>query len=50
MIGRPFVYALAVAGSKGVSHCIDLLRKDLEMAMALTGRKSMAEVDKSVLW
>jgi 4-hydroxymandelate oxidase len=50
MIGRPFVYALAVAGSEGVSHCIDLLRKDLEMAMALTGRKSMAEIDRSVIW
>lgn len=50
MIGRPYVYALAVGGPEGVAHCIELLRKDLVMAMALTGRASISEIDKSLIW
>ena len=44
-IGRPYVYALAADGSEGVTHFIDLLRKDFRMAMALTGRASITEID-----
>ena len=50
MIGRPYVYALAVGGSEGVTHCIELLRKDFVTAMALTGRTSTSEIDKSLIW
>jgi 4-hydroxymandelate oxidase len=50
VIGRPYVYALAVAGEMGVAHCVKLLRKELEMAMALTGRVSVNEIDKSLIW
>jgi 4-hydroxymandelate oxidase len=50
MIGRPYVYALSVAGAEGVTHCINLLRADTEMALALTGRASIGEVDRSLLW
>jgi len=50
MIGRPYVYALAVAGSDGVRHCVELLRREFEMAMALTGRTSISEIDRSIIW
>lgn len=50
MIGRPYVYALAVAGAEGVSHCVGLLRRELETAMALTGRASVQEIDRSLIW
>ena len=50
MIGRPYVYALAVGGSDGVRHCVELLRRELEMAMALTGRVSISEIDRSLIW
>jgi 4-hydroxymandelate oxidase len=50
MIGRPYVYALAVAGSDGVRHCVELLRREFEMAMALTGRTSISEIDRSLIW
>jgi 4-hydroxymandelate oxidase len=50
LIGRPYVYALAVAGAAGVAHCVNLLRRELEMAMALTGRASIAEIDRSLIW
>jgi len=50
LIGRPYVYALAVGGAAGVAHCVSLLRRDLEMAMALTGRASISEIDRTLIW
>jgi 4-hydroxymandelate oxidase len=49
-IGRPYVYGLAVGGAQGVERVISILRDELERAMALTGRRSIAEIDASVLW
>src|SRR6478609_10824015 len=49
-IGRPYVYGLAVGGAKGVERVISILRDELERAMALTGKRSIAEIDASVLW
>jgi len=49
-IGRPYVYGLAIAGAKGVERVISILRDEFERAMALTGRRSIAEIDSSVLW
>jgi 4-hydroxymandelate oxidase len=50
LIGRPYVYGLAVAGPEGVAHVVTILRRELEMAMALTGRTTLAAIDRSVLW
>ena len=49
-IGRPYIYGLAVNGAAGVSRVVEILRTELEMAMALTGRTSIAAIDRSVLW
>ncbi|HMC30647.1 MAG TPA: alpha-hydroxy acid oxidase, partial [Candidatus Angelobacter sp.] len=49
-IGRPYVYGLAAGGAQGVERVITILRGELERAMALTGRRSIAEIDRSVLW
>jgi 4-hydroxymandelate oxidase len=49
-IGRPYVYGLAVGGARGVERVISILRDELERAMALTGRRSIAEIDSTVLW
>lgn len=38
LIGRPYIWGLAVAGALGVAHVLRLLRDELELAMALTGR------------
>jgi 4-hydroxymandelate oxidase len=48
-IGRPYVYGLAAGGAKGVERVILILRDELERAMALTGRRSIAEINASVL-
>lgn len=50
MIGRPTLYGLASAGPEGVARVIEILRREFEMAMALTGRTSISEIDRSVLW
>lgn len=50
LIGRPYVFALAVGGAAGVTHCVDLLRREVEVGMALTGRSSIAEIDHTLIW
>lgn len=50
LIGRPYLHGLAVGGSAGVSRVIDILRDELEQAMALTGRTRLAGIDRGVLW
>lgn len=50
LIGRPYLYGLAVAGEAGVAKVVDILRRELAIAMALTGRKNIASIDRSVLW
>jgi 4-hydroxymandelate oxidase len=50
MIGRPFLYGLGVAGADGVERVVTILRQELEIGMALTGRSSLAALDRSVLW
>lgn len=44
MIGRPIVYGLAVNGAMGVAHVLRLLRDEFEIAMALTGCRSVDEI------
>jgi 4-hydroxymandelate oxidase len=50
LIGRPYLYGLALAGADGVARAVRILRTELEMAMALTGRPSLRDIDRSVLW
>jgi 4-hydroxymandelate oxidase len=49
-IGRPYVYGLAAGGAQGVERVISILRSEFERAMALTGRRSIAEINASVLY
>lgn len=50
LIGRPYVYGLAVAGAEGVADVIGILRRELEQAMALMGRATLGQLDRSALW
>ncbi|MFA7595924.1 MAG: alpha-hydroxy acid oxidase [Novosphingobium sp.] len=49
LIGRPYVYGLAAAGAPGVAHVIRILRAELELAMALSGFRDIASIDRSAL-
>ena len=50
MVGRPYVYGLANAGAVGVAHVLRLLRDELEVAMALCGCATLAEVSSKVIF
>ena len=50
LIGRPYLYGLAVGGADGVARVVNILRREFEMAMALTGRTSIGQIDRTVIW
>jgi 4-hydroxymandelate oxidase len=50
LIGRPYLFGLAAQGADGVAGVVRILRRELEMSMALAGRRSLTEIDRSVLW
>ncbi|MBI4261049.1 MAG: alpha-hydroxy-acid oxidizing protein [Actinobacteria bacterium] len=45
LVGRPVLWGLAVAGEAGVRHVLDLLRAELDVAMAIAGCRAVGEVD-----
>jgi L-lactate dehydrogenase (cytochrome) len=47
MIGRPYMYGLAAKGRPGVTEALDLLRNEIDLALALTGNTSLAALDRS---
>ncbi|MBA3342365.1 MAG: alpha-hydroxy-acid oxidizing protein [Gemmatimonadaceae bacterium] len=49
LIGRPYCYGLSIYGAAGVQRVVEILRQELEMAMMLTGRPAIADIDRSVL-
>ncbi len=49
MLGRAFIYALAANGEAGVANLLDLIAKEMRVAMTLTGARSIAEIDRSML-
>ena len=50
LIGRPYIYGLSVSGADGVRSVLDILRAELEGAMAMTGKTQLNEIDRSVFW
>jgi L-lactate dehydrogenase (cytochrome) len=49
MIGRPFLYGLASMGGAGVSRALEILRNELDVGLALVGRASVRDLDRSAL-
>lgn len=49
LIGRPHWWGLAVAGETGVALVLDIFRRELERAMALSGCASLAAIDRRLL-
>jgi 4-hydroxymandelate oxidase len=50
LIGRPYLFGLAVDGARGVTRVVNILRREFEIAMALCGRASIADIDASLIW
>lgn len=49
LLGRPFVYALAAAGGAGVENLLDIVAKEMRVAMTLTGARTIAEISPQSL-
>jgi L-lactate dehydrogenase (cytochrome) len=49
LIGKSFLYALAAMGGEGVSLALDLIRRELEVTMALTGKTNIQDVGPDIL-
>lgn len=49
LLGRPYVYALAVASQQGVRELIQNYRADFELTMGLSGCKSVDEITEDHL-
>lgn len=49
LLGRAWVYALASAGEAGVTQLLDLIEKEMRVAMALTGVRDVADINRSLL-
>jgi L-lactate dehydrogenase (cytochrome) len=49
LVGKAFLFALAAAGEAGVKALLELLKKELSAALALTGQTDVRKVDRDVL-
>ncbi|WIG57957.1 MAG: L-lactate dehydrogenase [Ktedonobacterales bacterium] len=49
LVGRPILWGLGANGEAGARHVLELLRAELELAMALAGRPRLAEIDRSLV-
>jgi L-lactate dehydrogenase (cytochrome) len=48
-IGRAFLYALGAMGEAGVTKCLEIIQKELDLTMAFCGRTRLADVGADVL-
>jgi len=49
MIGRSFLYGLGALGEEGVSKCLELIHKELDLTMAFCGHTDINQVDRGIL-
>ncbi len=49
-IGRPFLYGLGADGKRGVTRALEIIRKELDMTLALCGRRDINTVGKDMLY
>jgi L-lactate dehydrogenase (cytochrome) len=48
-IGRPYLYGLGAMGKPGVTAALEIIRKELDITMALCGKRDIQAVDRSVV-
>ena len=48
-IGRSYIYGLGAMGQEGVTKALEVIHKELDVSMALCGKRRVDELDRSVL-
>lgn len=49
LIGRPFLYGLGAMGEAGVTKCLELIARELDITMAFCGRTDINTVGRDIL-
>ena len=49
LIGRAFLYGLGAMGEAGVTRCLEILHKELDITMAFCGHTDIRQVDRGIL-
>jgi isopentenyl diphosphate isomerase/L-lactate dehydrogenase-like FMN-dependent dehydrogenase len=49
LVGRPYMFGLAVGGEAGVARVLEIFRNEIEHSMALTGCATVGDIDKSLV-
>jgi L-lactate dehydrogenase (cytochrome) len=49
LLGRPYLYGLGALGEAGVTRCLEIIQRELELTMAFCGRTDVRHVDRSIL-
>ncbi|GAB4476765.1 MAG: alpha-hydroxy acid oxidase [Burkholderiaceae bacterium] len=49
LIGRAFLYGLGALGEAGVTKCLEIIARELDLTMAFCGRRAIRDVDRSIL-
>jgi L-lactate dehydrogenase (cytochrome) len=49
LVGRAYVFGLGAAGQAGVARAIEIIRKEMDVTMALTGVRNVSEIDRRIL-
>jgi 4-hydroxymandelate oxidase len=49
LIGRPYLYGLAIGGAHGVARVVEILRTELEMTMGLAGCPTLSQISSRFL-
>lgn len=47
LIGKSWLYGLGAGGDVGVTKCLDIIRKELDVTMALTGVNNVQDINKN---
>src|SRR5437588_12895739 len=50
LVGRAWAWAVAARGEAGVRHVLEVIRADIDVALALTGQTALSDVDRSALY
>lgn len=49
-IGRAYVYGLGANGQQGVTDALNVIHKELDLSMALCGRRNVTDLDRDILY
>jgi L-lactate dehydrogenase (cytochrome) len=50
LIGRAFLYGLGAMGQAGVTKCLQIIARELDLTMAFCGLRDIGDVDANILW